>query len=29
MLLGMGLVTFHAVTFHPPTSIVEALLPGF
>ena len=29
MLLGVGLVIFHAVTFHPPTSIVEALLPRF
>ena len=29
MLLGLGLVAFHTVTFHPPTSVVEALLPRF
>jgi len=29
LLLGLGFITLHAVTFHPPTSIVEALLPHF
>ncbi len=29
MLLGVGLVAFQAVTFHLPTSVVEALLPRF
>ena len=27
MLLGAGLVAFNTVTFHPPTSVVEAVLP--
>lgn len=29
MLLGMGLIAFHSVTFELPTSIVDALLPRF
>ena len=29
MLLGMGLLAFHSVTFDLPTSIVDALLPRF
>ena len=29
MLLGMGLIAFHSVTFDLPTSIVDALLPRF
>ena len=27
MLVGAGLVALSTVTFHPPTSLVEALLP--
>ena len=29
VLLGMGLIAFHSVTFDLPTSIVDALLPRF
>ncbi len=29
MLLGVGLIVFQSVTFHLPTSVVEALLPRF
>lgn len=29
MLLGAGLVVLQAVTFNPPTSVVETLLPRF
>ncbi len=29
MLLGMGLLAFHSVTFDLPTSFVDALVPRF
>ncbi|MBI2152857.1 MAG: hypothetical protein HYU24_04005 [Candidatus Rokubacteria bacterium] len=29
MLVGLGVIVFQTVTFNPPTSIVEALLPRF
>ncbi len=29
VLLGMGLLAFHSVTFDLPTSVVDALLPRF
>ena len=29
MLLGMGLLAFHSVTFDLPTSVVDAIVPRF